>query len=123
MNQEHWEAVALLQWWAIESNRIERPQECLMAIPNQGRGGGWRNARRGSYMKKEGLRAGAPDYFLAIPVHDSPGLFIELKAKGGRVSDSQKRMSEILKQNGYRVFVCYGWEEAKECIQKYLRVS
>ncbi len=123
MNYEHWEAVALMQWWAIESDRLGRPQECLMAIPNQGRSGGWRSARRGAYMKVEGLRPGAPDYFLAIPVHDHPGLFIELKAKKGRVSDSQKKMIEILKQNGYHAVVCYGWEEAKNEIQKYLGVQ
>ena len=46
----------------------------LFAIPDGGR----RDAVTGAHLKAEGVRAGGPDMFLAVPRQNAPGLFPEL---------------------------------------------
>lgn len=46
------------------------------------------------------------------------GLFIELKAKGGRTSPDQVKMIEALKIRGYQAVICE-LEEAKTVIRSY----
>jgi hypothetical protein len=80
-------------------------------------------------LKAEGVRAGVPDYFLAVPTSYinenggivwSHGLWIELKHKDGNVSQSQKDMMEILRSHAYLTMVCFGWQQAKKAIEDYL---
>lgn len=107
-----------MKWWNLFHSSLHVPVECLFAIPN----GGLRNIITARNMKAEGVRPGVPDLFLAVARGDYHGLFIEMKrVKGGRVSDSQSSMLEILNSNGYQAIVCKGWEAAKEAIEKYLR--
>lgn len=120
MNLEHEHQKALINWWSLEASRRGIDERTLLSIPNQGRGGGWKAARRGAYMKAEGLRAGAPDLFLVIPSQGYHGLWIELKAGKGRLSLFQIEMKAILENYGYVVRVCYGWDEARAAILGYL---
>lgn len=114
---EHAEQAALCRWWAMYARSRRLPESLLFAIPNGGR----RDAVTGARLKAEGVRAGAPDMFLAVPRKNAPGLFLELKKqKGGRVSENQKTMHEALSQAGYPVCVCRGWDEARREIEKYL---
>ena len=46
--------------------------------------GGKRNAREAAKFKRMGTRSGFPDLFLAYPNKQYAGLFIELKAEGGK---------------------------------------
>lgn len=71
-------------------------------------------------LKAEGVRAGVPDVFLAIPAQGYHGLFLELKAPKGRVSPDQKTMLETLRASGYACCVCFGWDEAREAVEGYL---
>lgn len=92
-------------------------EQLLFAVPN----GGQRNVIVAARMKAEGVRAGVPDLFLAVPAFGYNGLFIELKKpKGGRVSDSQTEFISELSEQGYRVTVCHGFIEAKQAIENYL---
>lgn len=122
MNLEHGHQVALVNWWALEANRRGLDARLLVAIPNQGRGGGWRQARRGAYMKAEGVRAGMPDLCLFIPVNQYHGLAIELKApsKTARVYPAQNEMMGLLSDQGYLALVAWGWEDAMKQILLYL---
>mgnify|MGYP001767443568 CR=1 FL=1 len=120
IQHEHNEAVALMRWWAYFSASRKIDHRLLYSNANQGRGGGWQAARRGAYMKEEGLRAGIPDYTLAISRGGTHGLYIELKAKKGRVSKEQSEMIELLGNQGYQCSVTFGFEEAREVIEKYL---
>lgn len=106
----------IVQWWHLACRRYKLPEALLFAIPN----GGYRSAITGARLKAEGVRAGIPDMFLAYPSGAFHGLFLELKVKGGRLSDSQKANIEKLRQQGYAVFVPYGFTEAREVIEKYL---
>ena len=91
----------------------------MFAIPNGGsRKGG---AIEGSHLKAQGVRAGVPDIFLAAPSRPYSGLFIELKAEGGRVQDTQREWTAALSTQGYRTVVCYGFEAARDEIERYLQ--
>ena len=71
-------------------------------------------------MKREGVLAGVSDVFLPVAREKYHGLYIEMKVKGGRLSDSQKWWIEEVSKQGYLAKVCFGWIEAKEVITKYL---
>jgi hypothetical protein len=115
---EHSEQVSLMKWWALACHGFGLHENTLFAIPN----GGARNAVTGMNLKREGVRAGVPDLFLAWANRQYGGLFIEMKkTKGGRVSDAQKQYLELLEESGYKVAVCHGWLEAKASIEEYLK--
>jgi hypothetical protein len=79
--------------------------------------------------KAAGGKAGIPDIFLAVARGGYHGLYIEMKkpslkpvrptSKGG-VSDVQLKVIEQLREQGYRVAVCYFANEAINIIDKYL---
>jgi hypothetical protein len=115
---EHNEQCNLMQWWSFACRSFGVPETLLFAIPN----GGARDLITGALLKREGVRAGVPDLFLAIPKGGQGGLFLELKKpKGGRVSEAQKGMLSTLQESGYSVAVCHGWTAAKEAIENYLK--
>lgn len=67
------------------------------------------------------MKAGVPDLFLPVSRDGYHGLFIELKRQaGGRVSDEQKEWIQELRDQGYRVEVCKGWEAAAGVLKNYL---
>ena len=114
---EHSEQVALVEWWSMYARWKSLPASLLMAIPN----GGARNAITGAMLKAEGVRAGVPDLFLAVPTKSGHGLWIEMKRqKGGVVSDEQKAAMAALEDQGYVCTVCKGWKEARRAISDYL---
>lgn len=71
----------------------------------------------------QGLKKGVPDNFIAEPMGKYNGLFIELKrAKKSlsKKSEEQKRWIKALNEKGYKAVFCYGAEEAKREVLKYL---
>lgn len=106
----------IIQWADYMS--IKHPElAMLFHIPN----GGKRDARTAAILKRQGVKAGVPDLFLPVPRGGYHGLFIELKAKGGRLSDHQERWIKALTIEGYKAIVCYGHEEATEALANYIR--
>jgi hypothetical protein len=86
------------------------------ATPNAGK----RSPRTGARMKREGLRAGVPDVFIAVPTEYYGGLFIEFKTAKGRVSQAQKNMMEDLAEAGYHCAVCRSVDEGIDVVTKYI---
>lgn len=114
---EHCEQVAVIEWWRDKAREIGVPEFVLFAIPN----GGWRVISVARKLKTEGVRAGIPDLFLALPAGKLGGLFIEMKKpKGGRLSPDQKIVIPALKDAGYEVVVANGRDEAIHAIEAYL---
>lgn len=108
-----------LQVGCVNIFRVLYPElsHLLMAIPN----GGWRNATTAAKLKAEGVIAGVPDLFLAIPRGEYHGLWIEMKnGKAGRLSDAQKNMIELLRSNGYKCEVCHSALDFRAAVQKYM---
>ena len=106
----------IIQW--AEYMSVKYPElAMLFHIPN----GGKRDARTAAILKRQGVKAGVPDLCLPVPRGGYHGLFIELKAKGGRLSDNQERWIKALTIEGYKAIVCYGHEEATEALANYIR--
>lgn len=118
-HQEHDEQTRIIRWadWCPlpEGGKVG---DYLFAIPN----GGARTAITGALLKAEGVRAGVPDLCLCLPRGGFHGLYIELKAGKGRMSESQKIWQERLRAQQYRAECCYGADEAIALIREYVGV-
>ena len=88
----------------------------LHHIPN----GGKRSAIEGKHLKEMGVKAGVPDLCLPVPNAKYHGLYIEMKVGKNTTSDSQEWWIEHLRKQGYKVAICYGWEEAAAELTGYL---
>lgn len=118
------EQIRLFTWASLA--RPEYPQlKWLHAIPNA-------NSHR---QVAEGVRAGVADVFLPYPQWNEAfhmprwwhGLYIELKLakrlkeKNGGLSPDQLSFGEDMINLGYRWYVAYGWEDARDRIMEYLK--
>ena len=103
-----WAALHVFQWPELA---------WMFAVPN----GGTRDKIEAGFLKAQGVRSGVPDIFLPVARRGMHGLFIEMKAKKGIVSPEQKIFGENMKKQGYVCEICYGWEEARDLILKYLK--
>ena len=110
------EQTALFQWARLAENQYPALR-LMFAIPN---GGSRRDAIEGAHLKAQGVRAGVPDLCLPAPSGPYHGLYIEMKAPGGRVQDSQKWWLAHLAEQGYKAVVCWGFDEARAEIERYL---
>ena len=100
---ESWEQAMFVQWF-----RRAHPGVLILSIPN----GGKRSKSTAMALKVEGTVKGIPDLF--IPEWR---VWVEMKrTKGGSLSPDQKTIVSYLKNVGYTVLVCKGFEAAKEQI-------
>lgn len=128
---EHAEQAALFRW--AEGLEPIYPQlMMLFAIPNgagvnhQRNRHGQRFSLEGAKLKREGMKQGVPDVFLAAPFGKWHGLFIEMKRVKkslSKVTPEQLGWKTALEGMGYRVEICYGWEAARDVILDYLGVQ
>lgn len=116
MISESQEQINLFQWANLQFCKIPE-LKLLFHIPN----GGKRNIVTARRLKAEGVKAGVPDLFLPVPRGGFHGLFIEMKAGKNKTTEKQDVWIADLKQQGYKVVVCYGCEEAITEIKKYLK--
>lgn len=119
--------------WAQQNLHLYPQLKWMFAVPN----GGYRDKRTAGKLKATGVKAGVPDIWLPVSKKEvwgaslgkiTFGLIIELKIRTKRrtdplagTSDEQKEWLEQLRQQGYAVHVCYGWEDARDRIVKYLK--
>lgn len=82
-----------------------------------------KSAKHGAWLKDMGLLAGVPDFLLYFRNADGWGelLGIEMKARRGRVSDSQIEFGRRLNDEGGSYFVCKSLNDV-ECALKYCDV-
>lgn len=122
MNQiptEAQEQTTLFQWAAMMAGKWPE-MRLLHHIAN----GGSRNPIEARHLKEQGVKAGIPDLFLPCARGGFHGLYIEMKRrKGGRVSIEQKKAIIALREQGYRVEVCEGWERARDVITAYMEAG
>ena len=110
---EHAEQSMVIKWFRLQYPLLEK---CLWAIPN----GGMRHIRTAVKLKEEGVAAGVSDLFLMVSRGEKHGMFIEMKAKGGKLQPNQKEFLNTAIYMGYEGVVCFGFDEAKSAIKKYL---
>lgn len=102
--------VALVRWF-----RIIYP-ECLLTISPSGMKLPMLTAKK---IKAMGYLKGTPDIMILEPRGKYHGLFVELKAEGGRVLPHQDEFIKALKERGYWVGIAWSFEEAVELITTY----
>ncbi len=107
---------AWLFQWAMWSVQKFPELSLLYHVPN----GGKRDKKEAVSLKRQGVKAGVPDLFLPVARDGYFGLYIELKVGRNKTTDIQKKWIKDLIEQGYMVEVCYGWQEAKEILEKYL---
>lgn len=118
MQHEAIEQTALFRWVAFA--RATMPElDMLYHIPN----GGSRNRKEAYHLKQQGVRPGIPDLCLPVARGKFHGLYIELKYGKNKPTDYQREWIEKLQRQGYATAVCYGWMQAKECLEKYLSLE
>lgn len=86
------------------------------AIPN----GGKRNIEEAAHLKAQGVTAGVPDVFSAIPNAEHHGLFIEFKANKNKLTAKQEAFIENIQAQDYAVAICYSVDEAIKAFEFYL---
>ena len=111
---EHTEAVRFMRVVRLHEPRY--PALCwLFAIPN----GGWRNLTVAQKLKGEGVRRGVHDYCWPYKAGTYPGLFVELKSRGGQPTKEQRDFAEFVQQQGYMAVFVKGWEDAWKAVCEY----
>lgn len=109
------EQQALFEWAEIVSKKTPELR-LLFAIPN----GGKRPITTAMRMKAEGQKSGVLDICLPVPCSGYHGLYIEMKVGKNKPSENQVWWINQLREQGYRVEVCYGWEVVVKVIVGYL---
>ena len=105
--------------WAQWLSRKYPELELMYHVPNEGK----RSKAAGGRLKAEGLKAGVPDICLPVARGQYHGLYIELKSGKNKATEAQEWWIAALTRQGYFAKVCYGWQEAHACIERYLQLK
>lgn len=120
------------QWF---HNSFPALRGLLFHIPN----GGNRSMREGAAFKAIGVIAGVPDLMLCVPANIRTetkiiggyainysmkhGLFIEMKAKGGKLSEAQVKAHARFRNAGYEVLTVNNFSDFEKIIRNWLSYS
>ena len=109
--------IALFKW--LKLNESKHPAIKWIFHPPNGQKRDIRVAKR---LKDEGVKAGIHDICIPYASQGKNGMFIEMKAPKGRLTDRQKEFKQYLEKNNYKSVVCYSWIEARDEIIEYLEL-
>ena len=88
----------------------------IFSVPN----GGNRNIYEAGKLKRTGVTAGIPDLIILMP--NKGIVFLEMKKqKGGVVSKVQKIIFSLIENLGFTVLIGYGFLDAKDKVEQYLK--
>ena len=113
---EEAEQASLFRWFGLTRWQGRTLSDFAIHVPNEGK----RSVIAGWRLKRVGLKPGTPDVLLPIAAGGYHGLWIEMKAVGGRLTEAQQEVIAMLRGQGYRVDVCFGWDEARTAVERYL---
>lgn len=95
------------------------PEYPIFAIPN----GGARHIVTALKMKREGVKRGVCDIFVAIPNATHYGLFLETKNLKGRLSVEQMQFLCEVAKRGYAAEVFYTLDDGIKILDNYLSTA
>ena len=110
--------MGVIEWADWNMNRYPE-LKLLFHIPN----GGKRSATEAARFKAMGVKSGVPDLCLPVPRGGFAGLYIEMKYGKNKPTDNQREWIADLKEQGYKVVVCYGGTEATAVLEEYLKLK
>ncbi len=79
------------------------------------------SVQQGRILKRMGVKKGVSDFFLALPLDDYAGFWLELKVGKNKVTHEQEAFLTRKIARGYMCAACWGFDAAKELILAYLR--
>lgn len=82
--------------------------------------GGFRAPKTARRLKKMGVKPGVPDICVPIPTGKYPGLYIEMKVKPNKLTDSQILFTSLLHSLGHCVRIAWSAQEAIDILKRYL---
>ena len=103
-----------LQCAAVSALRLQYPDLLIFHVPN----GRARSPRTGAMLKREGTLAGTPDLLILGP--QGHVLALELKVKGGSLSEAQKAWRDRATALGAPYHVCTTVESTLEHTRRWL---
>lgn len=112
---EHFEQRALIDWARIMQSRFPALR-LLYAVPN----GGLRKRGVAGKLKAEGAQSGVPDLVLPHAARGFHGLYLEMKATDGRLTDLQKEFLANVAKEGYCAAVAFGAEQGIDLLKWYI---
>ena len=120
---EHQHQSAYIQWCEFNINTYPELGN-IFSIPN----GAWYgtdtelNIRMAAKMKREGLRKGVPDLFLAYPSNKYHGMFIEFKKDASqKLKPEQAEWIKKLSAVKYVCAIVYTLDDAIQVTLRYLQ--
>ena len=108
---------AFFRWVDLTANR-HPSLRLVYAVPN----GSHKSPAARGLFQRTGLRPGVPDIHVPIPMGRHCGLWLEMKAKRGQLSEAQKGWIERLELVGHRVEVVRSWTDAANAVIDYLKI-
>lgn len=78
------------------------------------------NAKQARKLKDQGMKSGVADIQIKEARHGFHGIDLELKVKGGRLSDDQINYLTSVEQKGYLAIVAYNVESITLLLKSYL---
>lgn len=96
-------------------NNYPKTRRRIFHVPN----GGSRNKIEAVRLRTQGVVKGIADL---IGLGEYGFFAIELKIKGGVVSEDQKLIHQLWKSLGHRVYVCWSYEDAYKAICKEFNI-
>jgi hypothetical protein len=125
-----WSQQCALFAWAAKVSQVVPELAWLYHCPNGGSRGSLKTVvtRKGPVtfsmeakrLKMAGAKAGVPDLHLPLARMGHHGMWIEMKAAGGVVSDEQASWMAMLRDEHHKVIVCYNWSDAAHELLVYL---
>lgn len=98
--------------------RTHYPDLLWFAIPN----GGKRKPTDAKRFKDMGVRSGVYDIFVSEPGPIYPGLYVEVKAPKGSLSDNQKQFRDAALRRGYKCIEITSAIDGLREIEEYMGV-
>lgn len=103
----------LVRWFSYQYPKYDR---VFFHVPN----GGSRHPVEAANLKGQGVKPGVFDLVLLVARKGYHGLVLELKRKGGRLSEHQKDFGFAATEQGY-LAVCHdSLEDGITCLAEYL---
>lgn len=117
---EHRMQVECVDWF-----RITYPGMLLLAIPNGARFGGdkFLASLEWARLEAEGAIAGAADLLLCQPSGDFGGLFLEMKTRKGKQSETQKEFEAQAIAAGYGYAIPKSLKQFQQVVTGYLETG
>lgn len=114
-NREMQEQKTLFDWAKL--NEAAHPElKMMFHVPNEGK----RSVVGGAELKRAGLKSGVPDVILPVARSGYNGLAIEMKVDHNRPTEKQKEWLRGFSREGWKVYVCWGWDIAAHVISEYM---